>query len=405
MVSETRPLPPWLGLGSLLLLAFALRLLWALLVPVDPVSDPHVYHLFAQEIAAGRGYRFPGDEPTVYWPVGPAALYGAFYALLGAHGWVVSAVNLIMGCTLVAGIHLLARRHFNDRVAAIAALIAALWPAWVQFTTVLNSELPFVLLMVAAFLARGERRLPDWARTALSTALLVGAAFMRPTILPLIVILPLLDQPFRRPLRAALHLGIALMVAAALLSPWAERNRALFGEPVLVSANFGANLWMGNNPASQGGYMALPDIDTANEVTRDAYFKEQAIAFIRANPGQYLLLCLKRVQLSFDRESIGIAWNARSIAPVLQLPLKALSAAYWLGVFGLSLVGAAVFLLEKPTRLFDPLIVAPAMFAAVAVLVVGQDRYHMPMMPFITLFAAMLIDRLLHRRVHDTLPA
>lgn len=380
-------------LGPILLLALALRLGWALFVPVRPVSDAYIYHAFAREIAAGHGYVFPAGDPTVYWPVGPAALYGAFYALFGVSGWVIVALNIAMGCAVVAAVYRLGRRHFGESVGAVAALIAALWPAWIQFVTVPNSELPFVLLMVLALLARGEPRLPDWARTLLSTALLVAAAFMRPTILPLILLLPLLDNPVRSPMRAARDTALALVVAAALLTPWAMRNRALFGEPVLISANFGANLWMGNNPASTGGYMDLPEIDTPNEVTRDAYFKAEAIGFIRAHPGDYLRLCAQRIRLSFDRETIGVAWNQLSLPARLQGPLKAVSSAYWLAALALALAGVGLFLWEKPARLFDPLVVAPAMFAAVALLVVGQDRYHMPMMPFVALFAAYAIVR------------
>lgn len=357
-----------------------------------------MYHSFAQEIAAGRGYVFPGGEATAYWPVGPSALYGAFYALLGVHGWVVTLVNLILSSTLVVGIYQLGLLYFNRTIASIAALLFAFWPVWIAFTTVPNSELPFVTLMVWAFVAHGTRKMPHWARTVLSTALLVAAAFMRPTILPLIALLPLLDQPFRKPAQTVLHVVLALVVAAILLTPWAERNRTVFGEPVLIATNFGPNLWMGNNPRSDGAYMPMPETNTRNEVVRDTYYKDLALDFIRENPGRYLRLCLKRVAHSFDRESIGIAWNQNSLPPALQPILKAGSAAYWLVIFSLSLIGVGIFLREKPLRIFDPLVVTPALFAAVALLVVGQDRYHMPMTPFIALFAAFVINHILHRR-------
>ena len=386
------------GIIPILLLAFGLRLGWALLVPVTPVSDAVVYDLLARQIAAGHGYAFSEGNPTVYWPVGPSALYGAFYGLLGAHVWVVALLNLVMGSALVAGIYRLARLRFGERAARLAGLIAAVWPAWIQFTSALNSELPFALLLVAALLARTEARLPGWARLIVSTVLLVAAAYMRPTILPLIVLFPLLDQAYRKPVRTALHLGLAIAIAAALLAPWAERNRALFGAPVLISANFGANLWMGNNPASNGGYMPLPDVETRNEVTRDAYFKERALAFIRTNPGDYLRLCAMRIARSFDRETIGVVWNQYSIPPRFQPALKLVSSAYWLTMFLLSLIGVVLFLWKRPTRIFDPLVVTPGLFAAVALLVVGQDRYHMPMMPFVAIFAALAIERAMAKR-------
>lgn len=394
MVGAARsPLDHWTGLGPILLLALVLRVAWALLVPVHPISDAAAYDLFARNIAAGRGYVFADGSPTVYWPVGPSALYGAFYALFGTSGWVVALLNIVMGCGIVAGIHRIGMQRFDARVAALAALIAAVWPVWIQFVTVPSSELPFALFTVLAFAAYGDQRLPDWARTLLSTALLVVAAFMRPTILPLIVLLPLLGGSLRKPLRTAGNVVLAVVLAALLFAPWMERNRALFGEPVLVSANFGANLWMGNNPTSYGGYMSLPPIETKNEVTRDAHFKDLAVSFIRENPGEFLVLCVKRIGLSFDRETIGIAWNQEELAPAVQTIGKLLSSAYWLAVLGLAIVGVGFWLLQDPLRLFDPLVVTPAMFAAVALIVVGQDRYHMPMMPFIALFAAFAIAR------------
>lgn len=372
-------------------LALTVRVIWALLVPVEPVSDANMYHIFAQEIAAGRGYTYPDGRPTAYWPVGPAAFYAIFYALAGVNDMSVVVANLILSGALVIAIYRLGILYFDRRVAQLAALIFAIWPVWIQFTTILSSELPFVTLMAYAFVARREPHLPHWCRTLLSTALLVGAAYMRPTILPLIVLLPLLDEPFRKPTRMAMHTLLAVIVAAALLAPWAERNRALFGERVLISANFGANLWMGNNPISNGAYMPLPEINAADELSRDSYFKERAIEFIQENPLKFAQLCLRRVAHSFDRESIGIAWNEKAIEPALQPALKAISALYWLFVFLLSLAGVSHFLRRNPLRVFHPLIVAPVLFAAVAIIVVGQDRYHMPMMPFVALFASFFI--------------
>lgn len=401
MVSSSA-LPVQAGLGPgvlpILALAVALRLLWGLLVPVSPVSDAAMYHSFAQEIAAGHGYVFPDGGATAYWPVGPSALYGAFYALLGAQGWVVTLVNLFLGTALVLGIYQLGLLYFDRAVAGIAAALFAIWPVWVQFTTVPNSELPFATLMVWAFVTQGTRQLPRWARTVLSTALLVAAAFMRPTILPLIILLPLLGQGFGKPAQTALQVVLALAVAALLLTPWAERNHALFGEPVLISTNFGSNLWMGNNPQSDGAYMPLPESGPRNEAVRDAHYKALALSFIRENPGRYLRLCLKRIAHSFDRESIGVAWNQNSLPPAAQPLLKACSAAYWLAIFALSLIGVGLYLRENPWRILDPLVITPALFAAVALLVVGQDRYHMPMAPFIALFAAFLIKHILQRR-------
>jgi hypothetical protein len=195
-----------------------------------------------------------------------------------------------------------------------------------------------------------------------------------------------------------LDLAVSVAVAAALLGPWAARNQDQLGAPVLVSTNFGPNLWMGNNPASTGGYMPLPKEDFGGEVEREAALKQRALDFILARPDRYLELSAARFFQSFSRETIGVAWNERGLPPSMRAPLKVLSTAFWWAAFALSLLGVALFLLPKPIRIFDPIIICPGLFAAVAVLVVAQDRYHMPLNPFVAIFAAYGIEQFRRRK-------
>ena len=384
--------------AAILFLAFLLRLGWALIVPVEPISDSSMYDTFAREIAAGRGYRFPDDNLTVYWPVGPAALYGLLYIIFGPSGWIVAAINIVMGTATVGLIGVLGSRTFGERTGLLAGLFSAIWPLWIQFSTVLSSELPFVLLICGALVVYGTPRIPNVIRVPAYTALLVAAAFMRPTAIPLILILPTLRIIYTRSIKqTVLELILAVVVAGTLFTPWALRNQAIFGSPVLVSANFGANLWMGNNPDSIGGYMPLPDKKFRNEVVRDEYFKDKALSFIQDNPKQYIMLCIQRMQHSFSRETIGVAWNKLDFSPLTVTIIKAGSSGYWLLVFALAIAGAIRFVWGNPIRIFEPMILISGLFTAVAVLVVGQDRYHMPLMPFVAIFAAYFINTCIFR--------
>jgi hypothetical protein len=192
---------------------------------------------------------------------------------------------------------------------------------------------------------------------------------------------------------AAVNTLVALVVAATMLSPWAIRNQALFDRPVLVSANFGANLWMGNNPHSDGSYMPLPDGLPADEIERDSLLGKQAMTYIIANPLRYAQLSLSRLLDSFGRETVGVAWNEQGLPEFAAMPLKLVSSAYWLLMLALCIFGVCSHVVERPNRLFDPLVIAPGLFAAIAVLVVGGDRYHFGMMPFVAIYAAYAIVR------------
>lgn len=385
-----------LKLRHILLLAFLLRAAWAVAVPIVPISDSTVYDMLAQRIAAGEGYTWPDGSPTVYWAVGASALYALVFALFSHSFLAVAIVNVVMGTLLVAAVHALALTRFDRRVARIAALLAAIWPAWIALTTVLTSELPSNLFLAAGMAAIMSRRHGLLARVVVGSLLLVAAAYIRPTTLPLIVAVPVLDALVSRQWKAALAGGVlALAIAAACFAPWAIRNQAHFGKPVLVSANFGVVLWMGNNPAAGGGYMLLPKGVPDNEVARDDMLKQQAIAFIKDNPGRYLVLSMKRFTYSYPAESIAVAWNVDGLPDALEFPLKALMAAYWLTVFGLSLAGYVLFVKREPIRLLDPMTAAIGLLGSISVLVIGSDRYHFGLMPFVSIFAAHALQRLI----------
>ncbi len=386
-----------LTLTHIALIAFALRLAWMLLVPIRPDSDSAVYDLLAQRIASGQGYTWPDGTPTSYWPVGTSALYAAVYALFGHNFAAAALLNVVLGVALVAAIYALARTRFDQPTSLLAALIAALWPSWIALTSILSSELPSNLLLVAGMAVIMSGRRYYATRIIAGTILLVGASFVRPISLPLIVAVPVLDALITRRWReAALGGAIAIVVAAALIAPWMIRNDRIFDKPVVISTNLGTNLWMGNNPASSGGYMDLPDDMPKNEAERDALLEQQALSYIAANPLHYLELCARRIVLSFDRESIAVVWNDRSLPDFTKTPLKIIMTGYWLGVFALSLVGAVIYIFKNPVRIFDPVIVAPALFAASAIFIVGMDRYHFGLMPFVSVFAASAVFSALH---------
>ena len=106
---------------------------------------------------------------------------------------------------------------------------------------------------------------------------------------------------------------LSSLTAALLFAPWSYRSIVLFDRFSLVSANGGVNLWMGNNPGSSGGYMALPDRHFANEVDRDHYYGHEAVKYIVSNPVAYAKLSVKRTMTAYSRETIGVVWNEKGL--------------------------------------------------------------------------------------------
>jgi 4-amino-4-deoxy-L-arabinose transferase-like glycosyltransferase len=293
---------PTKNLKILLAVALLMRLVWLVCLGIEPVSDGVMYREFSRSIANGAGYAYPDGQLTVYWAVGASAFYALLKFLFGFSESPIAFANLVVGVGVVWLTWLIALRYFGRSVADGAGWIVALWPVLIQFTTVYASELLFIFLLLFALYVWGGKEGNATLRAVAWGTLLCAAVYVRPTAMPLFAALPAVYFFSTRDLKGALlSIGIASITAAVLLSPWVVRNQQVFGSPVLVSANFGSNLWMGNNPASTGAYMPLPDIQFANEIARDQYFKAQAIEFIKANPLEYTDRKFNRMRPSMAR--------------------------------------------------------------------------------------------------------
>lgn len=391
---------------AILALGMGLRILWALAVPVMPVSDSWAYHQFARNIVDHGIYGWTATEPTAYWAVGtPAAIAFTYLFTDGYRGVVL--LNLLAGFLTLALTHRLATRWFGPAVGIAAMAIVALWPNLIVFTTVLSSELFFIALTLAGLFFWQRPAGNPMANLVLAGLIWGAAGYVRPVILLVPVALALVDLA-RGPRRfavTALEAGIAVLLILLVALPWSIRNDRVLGAPVMVSTNFGPNLWMGNNPDSNGGYMPLPpEVETMSEIARADHLKEQAKRFIRDHPAQALrLLAVKLVKLN-DRETIGVIWNADALQPRIgnagMTLMKLVATGYWYLVLIGGFAGIAVLARQSgwPAAFFNPPVALWGYFTALHAVVVAEDRYHMPSSAFIAMMAAVALVALTRRR-------
>ncbi len=389
----------WIGL--------ALRALWALVVPVLPVSDGNAYHVFASNLALHGVFGWTPERPDAYWPPGAPFLYSLAYRALGISAVAVVLVNLALAAAKLALLGVVTADWFGMRAARLACLALALWPAQIAFTTVLSSENAFDVALLAAVACAGRGETPGRrALSALGVGLaLAAASYVRPTALPLGVGLALIAAVRGMPLaRCAALAAIASATIAVAIAPWALRNERVFGRTVLISANGGTNLWMGNNPASRGGYMPLPPgLEGLNTAERDAILGDAAKRWMAENPGAALALAARKLAITYGRETIGVAWNARALAPLGERGLAALKAfctVYWWLALAAAATGVAVVAQASGVRGLlgcTPLGLS-VYFALVHAITVGQDRYHLPAVPYLAALAGLAAARLISAR-------
>jgi hypothetical protein len=392
---------------AVVLLALAVRAAWAAVVPVVPISDSGVYHLLASNIASGVGYAFTPGNPSAYWPVGTSAIYSLLYRTFGVSYTPIVVLNILVGGLTVALVMALTRAWYGSRAALLAGLALALWPGQIMFTTILASELLFNLGWLAGLYFSGRDRWPAALRIPLVAACMAATSLVRPLSLPMPLIFAWLQlndpggqashsrgRIFRVGGEALATLALMLL----LISPWAERNRRAFGEVILVSVNGGVNLWMGNNPESNGGFMHFPArVIGMNEVVRDRFLKDEAVAYIKARPIAFVGRTARKVVQTHDRESINIAWNEKGLierfGPRSLLPLKLVSTAYWLTMLTLGGIGVICVWMRGGARALigDPAVVLWSFFLVVHAIIVSGDRYHMPSIPLISALAGLTL--------------
>ncbi len=249
-------------------------------------------------------------EPFFFRP--PA--YPVFLAAvtLGHPEWIAVAkvANSVLGALLAPLLAALSLKLFRRRgVAAATGVAAALHPAFVMMATEVQSEPLFLVLLVGSgFLLLAASDRPS-SNLALAAGIALGlAALTRSTALVLapFLLAPLADR--RYPTRARRHLAASALVGfAATLLPWTIRNAIVFRELLPVNDAGGYSFYHGNSVWTSRYYairtrpeydrwlvdfdadmrrrMAAVDRDGVfTPGRRSAFFKEMAIAEIRADP-------------------------------------------------------------------------------------------------------------------------
>ncbi|MEO1606444.1 MAG: glycosyltransferase family 39 protein [Pseudomonadota bacterium] len=408
----------FLSLPVLLILALALRLVWAALIPVDPVSDANAYHTFAQNIAFHGVYGFSPEVPGAYWAVGAAAIYAGAYMLFGATGFAVVLVNLISSLVAIWGLWDLGRRWYGETAGRIAALLFALWPMTIQFTTVLASELHFIALTLLGLMAWDRARTPTggafWVYTLLGGLALAAATYIRPIalLIPAALAFAILVSRPKESLGPLLKAAVITALIFACVAPWSARNERVLGERVFMSTNFWANFWMGNHPGTNGEYAPLPPEQAGlSEIARSEMMREISLGHLRDDPAGFIWRTIWKSFRLHQRETIGVTWNEGGLTALVgdtgATLIKLGSTAWWYAVLAAGLAGVLVLWRRRGVwlTLLAPPVWLWLYFTGVHAVIVVGDRYHMPAIPMIALLAGLALSQFLERRRPADQPA
>ncbi len=395
----------WRWLLGIFALALALRLLVFFQMRGHPaiellLGDGYSYHHWALQLAAGD---WVGQDVFYQAPLYPY-LMGLLLLLPGPELVVIRLAQVLLGalgCMLMGQ----ATAHwFGRRAGWLAGVGLALYPPAIFFDLILQkSVLDGVLLgALLCWLATSARqRWWCWASGGALLGLLVLTRENAAVLLPGLLLWAVLGNTMNtatRNWRRGLQRAAALLVGLLLvLLPVLARNHAVGGEWQLTTSQFGPNFYIGNNPHADGTYIELvPGRGDARYERTDAralaeqavghplshravsdYWRDQALTYIRTQPGAWLqllgwktLLALNRVEVS-DVDDLYV-WQDRSSV------LWGLSWVLHLGVI-LPLAAVGLATLGTRWRTVWPVVVLAASYLASLALFFIFARYRHPL--------------------------
>jgi hypothetical protein len=311
----------------------------------------------------------------------------------------------------------------RPRVALAAALVTAVHPSLVYAAThVQVALLATTLLMWTLALAF---QLGRTGRGSATTGLLLGLLILTDPILGIAGVgVTWAIVSARRLVEAMRLLAWLAAVTAITLTPWTIRNYRVHGELVVVKSSFGYAFWQGNCKQSEGtdkvvrssveralshanvsvdpravnaslwkarheaGYLddvvlTSDDYRTLGAVTepqRSRILFRRALQDLRADPGRYLSLCLRRLRyfIFFDETNP-----------------KTRSLIYRTSHLGLTILATLGLALAAPDvrRRLRPTVATALLIAAFHSLTIVSARFHIPIEPLMAIWAACGLSR------------
>jgi hypothetical protein len=276
-------------------------------------------------------------------------------------------------------------------VPLLAAGMVAFHPLMVVTSISVRPEtLSIFLLVLVTYLLL---KTPDSGRMGIVAALLLAlAVYLRQTLI-FAAVLFLLAVALRYCLRANRRslpaACLPLLVLILMLVPWMVRNYVVLGALVPLTTSTGSNLYGGNNPRADGGYVSdepyvLPYL---TEVESDRVLTERALHWIKDNPLAFAQLLPLKVARLFWPLSLG---TSRSLS--VPAPLFAGTLVFTLLFYAFVLYGAGRLILA---RRYWELFLATAMpltLVLFTLLTFGAARFLLPALPLFAVLASLAAE-------------
>jgi 4-amino-4-deoxy-L-arabinose transferase-like glycosyltransferase len=371
--------------------------------PLPGGGDAAEYDIIATRLLEHGVFRTPNHglphgEYAVRTPGYPAFLAAAYWAgdhAFGSKFALLRPIQIALDLGTLLLVFALARRLAGRRRALVAALLYAAYPSFWWAASAAYTETLTVFLWAAAllFLTIGfELRR---AREFVAAGILLGmAALIRPTgqAFALFLLVALIWAYGFRNTRWLWHFLAFAVTLAAVTTPWAARNSAIFHRRVGLSSFGGLNFWAGNYLPFHGRYRqaSYPIVHRITAGTSDEFQADHAMwqagwrnirNYLAHRPGSYAALLWQKLHTfwsPYHAEAVIIGWHGRGLSGAQ------LHAALLL----LGLIGLLAATLSG--RRYAPVFAAIAFTCLVHVATIAEEgRYNLLVMPYAIILAVV----------------
>jgi 4-amino-4-deoxy-L-arabinose transferase-like glycosyltransferase len=402
----------------LIVIALVPRLGWIYFVQTQPFSDFLHLHNYGINASQGNFRGFVNFYAVFPFKIGFGMVLAGLYSLFGTGLMVAKLFNVALSVILVLLVYTGGKMLYSEKSGRVAALLIALWPAQIMYTSVIASEHLFMVLFTAAVLLI-LRFIKNYTyknyKFYSGNLMLIGigvltafAQLVRPMamlLLPVFAVFILIYKRYRANTIASVGMGIKSIVLV-IICYFAVIN--IVNLPIqnatginVTRSGSGFNLMIGTNTKYDGKFN-YEDFGIIEKNNYDFYkvhneAKQIAIERLKGDPKQLIKLSIKKYEILWGNENYGYYWSIDAENSKAEVIIKAhprlfygVSEAFYIIIIIMAIC-ACFYTLRQ--RRYDALIIL-MIFGGILLsytLLEVQSRYHMPVLPLLILFGTSFL--------------
>lgn len=397
----------------IVLAGLLIRLGYVLVYPqyLFGLADDISYDDIARSVVAGRGFA-QGQGPEVsFGPVYPAFL-AVIYLVFGHDLTAVRVVQALLSGATILVLYRLVEESLGGRVARWSAWLMALYPGFVFYSGILLTEtLTTFLLVLLAWSLKRAIQSASWVTWG-SAGIVMGLNVLhRQEMLVLAAgYLGFILFHDRREGLVLRKVAVLFLASILVIGVWTMRNYLTLGRWILVTVHGADVLYITSRGWDRLHYddtTYLSLVQGRSDVEKSEILQREGIRNILNDPTRYLLLGVPRT-LAFwiTSHTSVVAGLSGSLGEYYaqgalgRVALKGLFLGLNIGLILVGVWGIVLCVRGDPVkRRWGAFFLLPvAVKAIVHFFLFATPRYQVPIMPFVIVFSAVALDRIVASR-------